>query len=214
MATNNKPALIGDTKAQDSVFAVNLLSLQLNGIVQNHLFSLGGLDIVAGNVLDIGFIPVKSPIGVHDTSVTWVCDLGNDSCEGPKMRGLIILEEPLNKILAGTKTWEIRGSRTLIREQIALLQSGSGTSVGVCDLVDCLGPISPGDLRKNSRKTGITRTTTGSSYKQTFAWVLKNARRLAKPVPYDYPAGAIIWVRLNDEVAKQITRQGWQGWQG
>ena len=123
------------------------------------------------------------------------------------MRGLMIVEEPLSKILTGTKTWEIRGSRTLIREQVALIHSASGTVVGVCDLVDCVGPLSPEDLRKHASKAGMTRRTADSSYKQTFAWVIKNARRLPKPVPYKHPSGAIIWVTLDDAVVKTVKRQ-------
>src|SRR5882724_4942048 len=54
---------------------------------------------------------------------------------------LIIREEPLSKILAGTKTWEIRGSATKRRGRIALIQSKSGLVVGTCDLVDVVGPL-------------------------------------------------------------------------
>src|SRR5665213_3012769 len=58
------------------------------------------------------------------------------------VRALLIRPAPLGQILEGTKTWEIRGSKTLVRETIGLIASGSGTVVGVCDLVDCVGPLS------------------------------------------------------------------------
>jgi hypothetical protein len=45
-------------------------------------------------------------------------------------------------ILAGSKTWEIRGSSTGKRGRIALIQSGSGTVIGVADLVGVVGPLS------------------------------------------------------------------------
>lgn len=41
-------------------------------------------------------------------------------------RGLIILPEPLRKILNGSKTWEIRSRATAVRGPVALIESGSG----------------------------------------------------------------------------------------
>lgn len=37
-------------------------------------------------------------------------------------------------------------------------------------------------------------------------WVLAHARQLAKPVRYDHPNGAVIWVNLNDAVATQVRK--------
>ena len=72
---------------------------------------------------------------------------------------LLILEEPLAKILAGTKTWEIRGSATKRRGRIALIQSKSGLVVGTCDLVDVVGPLSLKKLRSASWRTGEASAT-------------------------------------------------------
>ena len=57
------------------------------------------------------------------------------------MRALLIRRPWIDMILDGKKTWEIRGSRTWVRGQIRLIASRSGTVVGVCDLVDCIGPL-------------------------------------------------------------------------
>ena len=54
------------------------------------------------------------------------------------MKALLIKTPWIDKILDGKKTWEIRGSATKIRGRIALVQSGSGTVVGICELVDCI----------------------------------------------------------------------------
>ena len=58
------------------------------------------------------------------------------------VRALLIRPEPLHKILIGNKTWEMRGSATKIRETIGLIPSRSGTVLALCDLVDCIGPLS------------------------------------------------------------------------
>lgn len=116
------------------------------------------------------------------------------------MRGLVIKPEPLEKILVGKKTWEIRGSRTKIRGSIALIESGSGHVVGVCDLVDCLGPLSRSEMLKNTSKhrIGSSRLKQGPLSRKTncHAWVVRKARGLKKPLPYKHPQGAIIWVNL------------------
>jgi hypothetical protein len=49
-------------------------------------------------------------------------------------RGLIIGSPYIDWILAGKKTWEIRGSYTHVQGKIALIRSGSGLVVGTCEV--------------------------------------------------------------------------------
>lgn len=121
------------------------------------------------------------------------------------MRGLIIRSEPINDILAGRKTWEIRGKRTHIRETIGLIEKGTGTVVGLCELVGCIGPLSLAELRRNQRKHGMPQACLWSReghYKTIYAWVLKNPRRLKHPVPYRHKSGIIIWHPLPDSILR------------
>lgn len=112
-------------------------------------------------------------------------------------KALIIKSPWIDKILAGEKTWEIRGSRTNVRGPIYLIAGGSGTIVGGCDVVGCTEPLSLTELRLNSQKTGRPASEWKSlPYPETHAWVLANAKRLARPRPYKHPSGAVIWVRL------------------
>ena len=115
---------------------------------------------------------------------------------------LIILEDPLAKILAGTKTWEIRGSATKRRGRIALIQSKSGLVVGTCNLVDVLGPLSLKKLRSASWRTGLRPDKL--PYASTHAWVVRSARRLRKPIPYRHPSGAVIGVKLRRGVVRRL----------
>lgn len=71
-----------------------------------------------------------------------------------KRSALLIHPSPLQKILNGSKTWEIRGRRAKKCEQIALIQKGSGTVVGVADLVDAVGPLTRSQFVANARKAG------------------------------------------------------------
>ena len=44
-------------------------------------------------------------------------------------------------------------------------------------------------------------------YRQTYAWVLEKPRYLKRPVPYQHPQGAVIWVCLDDQVERKIIKQ-------
>jgi hypothetical protein len=100
------------------------------------------------------------------------------------LRALLIRHPHIDKILAGKKKWEIRGSRTSVRETIALVASGSGTVIGVCDLVDCRGPLTAAEYRKNAGKAGMRPSEAKLGwYRQTYAWVIAKPRYLKRPVP-------------------------------
>jgi hypothetical protein len=124
------------------------------------------------------------------------------------MRALIIRKPWLDQILAGTKIWEIRGSRTKIRGTVGLIQSRSGTVVGLCELVDCFGPMTAEEFRRNARKAGmIPAEAVLGSYENTFSWVLANARRFKTPLPYRHPSGAVIWVELDEATVRAAKRR-------
>ena len=115
------------------------------------------------------------------------------------MRALLIRRPWIDLILAGKKVWEIRGSRTSFRETIALIPNHSGTVIGVCDLVDCIGPLTAEQFRKNARKAGMRPSeATLGYYRQTYAWVFEKPRNVE--VAHSISAsvqGRVIWVRLD-----------------
>ena len=124
------------------------------------------------------------------------------------MRALIIRKPWLDQILAGTKIWEIRGSRTKIRGTVGLIQSQSGMVVGLCELVECFGPLTAEKFRRNARKAGMTAAEAIlGGYENTFSWVLANARRFKTPVPYKHLIGAVIWVELDDATVRAAKRR-------
>jgi hypothetical protein len=113
-------------------------------------------------------------------------------------RALVVRQPHIDRILAGSKTWEIRGSSTAVREAIGLIQSGSGQIVGTCEVVDVVGPLSLAELKQNAKKAGFAPSEfTSLPYRKTYAWVLNGARRLRRPRSYRHPSGAVIWVRLD-----------------
>jgi hypothetical protein len=123
------------------------------------------------------------------------------------MKALLIRTPHIEKILDGKKTWEIRSARTNIREQVGLIRSGSGTIIGVCDVIGCIGPLTEEQFRKNARKAGMKPSEASLGYDdKTFAWVLANSQYLKAPVPYKHPTGAIIWVKLDAQTEQAVRR--------
>jgi hypothetical protein len=124
------------------------------------------------------------------------------------MRALLIRHPWIDKILDGEKTWEIRGSKTSIHGTVALIPSGSGTIIGLCDFVECIGPLSAKMFRKNAAKAGMRPSeATLGRYRNTYAWVLARPKYLKRPVPYKHPSGAVIWVILDGAVERAIWRE-------
>ena len=124
------------------------------------------------------------------------------------LRALLIRRPWIDMILDGQKTWEIRGARTSVRGRIGQIASRSGTVVGVCDLVDSIGPLTAEEFRKNAKKAGMRPSeATLGYYRQTYAWVMAKPRILEQPVPYEHSPGAVIWVRLEVAVVKKIKAQ-------
>lgn len=122
------------------------------------------------------------------------------------MRRLIIRDPWIDLILSGKKTWEIRGSKTKVRGEIALIRSGSGMVYGTCKLVNVIGPISLRQMRMQfeRHRVPLENLKGGLPYKNTYAWVMEDARRLKDPIPYKHPQGAVIWVKLPDSLFGNI----------
>jgi len=109
------------------------------------------------------------------------------------MKGLIIKKFWLDKIFDEGKVWEMRSTKTKIRGKIKLIQSGSGLIVGEAELIDCR------ELPQNNQSDTIEFHKVEDLEllnKWRFAWILSIAKRYDKPIPYNHPQGAVIWVNL------------------
>ena len=122
---------------------------------------------------------------------------------GVKVKGLLIRQPWIDMVLVGQKTWELRGRKTLTRGEIALIESGSGTVVGLTTLVDVVGPLSKAELLRSVSKHCVKPSDIRgrTRYDKTYAWVLEGSRPLRRPVPYTHPSGAVIWVNLSPDVS-------------
>ncbi|MEQ2561253.1 ASCH domain-containing protein [Sutterella wadsworthensis] len=111
------------------------------------------------------------------------------------LKGLIIKEKWLDKIFNENKIWEIRGNNTKIRGKVYLIQSGSGLIVGECEIIDSI-KLSVDDYYKSECYHKIDTEIIKYPYKTTYAWKLSNIKKYQKPLPYQHPRGAVIWVNI------------------
>ena len=119
-------------------------------------------------------------------------------------RALIVKKKWLDKIFDEGKVWEMRTTRTNIRGEIDLIESGSGLIVGKTEIIGCSDiPIVPSRYFIPMHKVEDLELIK----KWKWAWILKanSAKRYDKPIPYKHPKGAVIWVKhdlLDNDVSK------------
>lgn len=96
-----------------------------------------------------------------------------------------------------------------MRGWIGLIEGGAGHVIGVAYLKD-----SPPELRRNTyplhyRKHRVMPEPGKKPHsgKYLFPWVVTKAIKLAKPIPYQHPSGAVTWVKFSDEVGRSLARQ-------
>lgn len=118
-----------------------------------------------------------------------------ESSPEQELRGLIVRAPWVDYLLDGTKVWEIRGSATRIRGRIALIRGGSGLVVGTINLVDC-HPLTRDEYLNGEAYHRVPISQIEMPYRHPYAWVMSDPDPFKKPVRYQHPRGAVIWVRL------------------
>ncbi len=121
-------------------------------------------------------------------------------------RALIIREPWASMIVLGTKRWELRGTATTVRGPIAIAAGGTGTIIGVCNVVDVRGPLSIEEYADSWTLRGGAAEPNPPvlPYVRTYAWVLADPRPVSPRVPYHHPNGAVIWVKLPMDVQEGL----------
>lgn len=114
------------------------------------------------------------------------------------LKGLVIRQPWIGMILRGEKTWEMRSTPCRYRGRIALIEKGSGTVVGLADLVGDLPPLGETELRSTFEKHRIPPDQLPEAVRHGWVrpWVLTNVSRLLRPLPYKHTSGGS-WVNLS-----------------
>lgn len=110
-------------------------------------------------------------------------------------RALIIGEPWISKILSHEKTWEMRSRKTNIRGRIGLIRKGSGLIVGDAYLSNSV-TIIKNKLHVVSQYHCIDYNSNQELLKYHVAWELMSVNKYDKPIPYEHPRGAVIWVKV------------------
>jgi hypothetical protein len=122
-------------------------------------------------------------------------------------RGLIIRQPWIGLILEGAKTWEMRSKPTEIRGRIALIEAGSGMISGEANLIDSLEPIRQDQAARCWRHHRVNDDSLLKKW--CYPWVLDQVKKYEKPIPYNHPMGAVIWVNLksNQPIVDRIEHE-------
>jgi len=108
-------------------------------------------------------------------------------------RALVVKKRWLDLILAGEKTWEIRGSSTAKRGWIHFAESQAGGKLmGRARLVDCF-PVSRKAFVRNFHHHRVSSWSM-VPYDTPYAWVLEDCEKFGKAFQYEHKQGAVIWV--------------------
>jgi hypothetical protein len=133
-------------------------------------------------------------------------EVGKTKCDAGRRSGLrrcaamalTVKKEWLDLILAGKKTWEIRGTSTDRRGLIHFAQSGSGQLRGRAKLVGCR-QLDRDTFMQHKRFHQI-RNVKMVKYKKIWAWILEDAEPHDMPFDYSHKQGAVIFVTVRSHM--------------
>ncbi|MBD5468895.1 MAG: ASCH domain-containing protein [Lachnospiraceae bacterium] len=113
-------------------------------------------------------------------------------------KAFIVKEHWGNLILDGEKPWEIRGTSTQIRGRVGVVFSGTGMIQGSVEVVGS-SLLLKEDFELFRKYHHVPGNFEELPYEKPHIWYLKDAIRFVKPVPYQHPRGAVIWVNIGDK---------------
>lgn len=130
---------------------------------------------------------------------------------GVPTRGLVIMEEPLNKILQGRKTMELRSKHNRQLGPVALIKKGSGKIYAVAEIVESIGPMTFEEFQDHAREHAVEPERQKEVFYENgwnHGWRLKNVKSLKTPVSYIHKG--MSQVKLDpyaiDALSRQLTR--------
>lgn len=130
-----------------------------------------------------------------------------DAPPGVPTRGLVIMEEPLNKILQGRKTMELRSKHNRQLGLIALIRKGSGKIYGVAEIVESIGPMSFDEFCAHANEHAVEPERLREIFDMGWnhGWRLRNIMPLKSPVSYIHKG--MSQVKLDPGAIEALSRQ-------
>lgn len=115
------------------------------------------------------------------------------------VRGLVMMADPLEKLLAGRKTMELRSRQNRQLGTVALIRKGTGHIYGVADITESVGPMDMNEFRARMNEHGVESSRIQEVFDKgwTIGWRMANVKKLRHPVPYVHKG--MSQVKLDDE---------------
>lgn len=123
-------------------------------------------------------------------------------------KALIVAAPWIDHLLDGSKTWEMRSTRTSHREWFGLIRKGSGEIHGIARLVGVGAPLSLSEMIETYENHRIPEQMirSGAVAKWNTPWKLADVQRLSKPIAYEHKNGAVTWVELDAYAAEAVSK--------
>lgn len=123
-------------------------------------------------------------------------------------RGLVIAEEPLNRILSGKKTMELRAKHNRRLGPIALIMKKSKKVFGVARIVESIGPMDFKEFTARAGEHCVEKQRLREVFDQgwIYGWRFAGIKRLRHPVSYIHKgmSQVILDPRAVAEIAAQL----------
>lgn len=114
-------------------------------------------------------------------------------------QALVIQKAWLDKILSGEKTWEMRSRPTKKRGLIGLIEKGSGKIVGVARITETRPALTRRNWNEHFGRHKVPQELADDpSFNWFVPWVLSDVQKLAQPIRYQHPSGAVQFVNLSE----------------
>jgi len=121
------------------------------------------------------------------------------------MRALIIKEPWASKVVSGEKTIELRSRKTTkVGQEIYIAKAGTKTLIGRVTIEKCVQLTIDDYLKLQDKHLAHLRLSEYNlqalfNNKKLYGWYLKDAVQFDKPIPYDHPQGAQMWVIIPEK---------------
>jgi predicted transcriptional regulator len=117
------------------------------------------------------------------------------------MRALIIKEPWASKVVSGEKTIELRTMQTTkVGQEIYIAKAGTKTLIGRVTIEKCVRLTLEDYMCLQDKHLARDFYIDKFENKKIYGWYLINPVRFDKPIVYEHPRGAQIWVVIPDNV--------------
>ena len=100
----------------------------------------------------------------------------------------------MDLLVDGSKTWEIRDRPTRKRGRVMLAAAGTGLILGEVSIIGCRR-LQRSNFSDHSTFHRVEDAGLVDGYSEIWAWIVADAKRYARPVPYQHPQGAVVFIK-------------------